>query len=45
MEFELQAAQPENQGIVNELSYKLGHIANYIVNRSSGLFHPSGSSH
>ena len=42
MEFELQKASSENSGVVNELQYKLGHVANYIVGRSSVLYYPSG---
>jgi hypothetical protein len=44
MEFELSKASSENSGVVNELQYKLGHVANYIVGRSSVLYYASGSS-
>ena len=42
MEFELQKTASENSGVVNELQYKLGHVANYISQRSSVLYYPSG---
>ena len=44
MEFEIQKASNENSGVVNELQYKLGHVANYIVDRKSSLYYPTGGS-
>ena len=42
MEFELQRAAHGNPALVSELTYSLGHVANYIVGRSSVLYYPSG---
>ena len=44
MEFEIRKASNENSGVVKELQFKLGHVANYIVDRKSSLYYPTSGS-
>ena len=42
MEFELEKG--ENEGVIDELKFKLGHVASYVIGRSSVLYYPTGGS-
>ena len=44
MEFEIQKRANENSGVIDNLQFKLGHVANYVVSRSSVIYHPVGGS-
>lgn len=44
MEFQIAQANDENKGVVEELQYKLGHVANYITDRKSSIFYATGGS-
>ena len=44
MEFEIQKGANENSGVIDNLQFKLGHVANYVVSRSSVLYYPVGGS-